>query len=95
MYLHRQGLVPVAFAVWNGGAWERNGLKRLSAWHAPRFEKTKTNRSYARELADPPPKGNAINGKRLMVEQSRAGCHAFPAIRSDLPLVPLLSSCSP
>jgi DMSO reductase family type II enzyme heme b subunit len=82
----RQGLVPFALAVWSGGAEERSGLKRLSAWHVLRFEKTKSSPSYVRELVDPLLGGNAVNGKRLMVKQGCAACHAFPG-NSERPSV--------
>lgn len=72
------GLMPVAFAIWNGEAGERNGLKRFSAWHAIRFEKTRVNATYARVLAEPRLTGDANNGKRLLTERGCSGCHAFP-----------------
>ena len=73
-----QGLVPVAFAVWNGEARERNGLKRLSAWHVLRFEKAKVGEAYARQLTGPSVAGDADKGRRLMTEKGCADCHAFP-----------------
>ncbi len=72
------GLVPVAFAVWNGEAGERNGSKRLSAWINLRFDKARVEAAYARVLVDPPLAGDVGNGKHLMTEQGCAGCHAFP-----------------
>lgn len=73
-----RGLVPVAFAVWSGEGAERDGLKRLSAWRALRFEKGKMDRAYAEQLAEPPVAGDAENGRRLMAENGCVGCHAFP-----------------
>jgi complex iron-sulfur molybdoenzyme family reductase subunit gamma len=74
----RLGLVPVAFATWNGEAAERNGLKRLSAWQVLRFEKGRDDPVYARQMSKVPVVGNAANGKRLMNEEGCAGCHSFP-----------------
>jgi len=73
-----QGLVPVAFAIWNGEARERNGMKRLSGWHALRFEQAKVDGVYAKQLAEIAIAGSAETGKRLMAEKGCAGCHAFP-----------------
>ena len=73
-----QGLVPVAFAVWSGEARERNGLKRLSAWHVLRFEKAKVGEAYAKQLAGPSVAGDADKGRHFMTEKGCADCHAFP-----------------
>jgi complex iron-sulfur molybdoenzyme family reductase subunit gamma len=73
-----QGLVPVAFAIWNGEAQERDGLKRLSAWQALRFEQAKVDEAYAKQLAEVAIAGDIESGKRLMADKGCAGCHAFP-----------------
>jgi complex iron-sulfur molybdoenzyme family reductase subunit gamma len=72
------GLVPVAFAIWNGESAERNGLKRLSSWQVLRFEKSKADARYAEQLGEVAVTGNAANGKRLMGEKGCAACHSFP-----------------
>ena len=72
------GLVPVAFATWNGESAERNGLKRLSSWQVLRFEKGKIDAMYAGQLGEVAVAGNAANGKRLMSDKGCAGCHSFP-----------------
>jgi complex iron-sulfur molybdoenzyme family reductase subunit gamma len=72
------GVVPVAFAVWNGEAAERNGLKRLSAWQWLRFEKGKGDVVYAKQVSEIAVTGNAERGKRLMSEKGCTGCHSFP-----------------
>jgi complex iron-sulfur molybdoenzyme family reductase subunit gamma len=74
----RQGLVPVALAVWNGEAAERNGLKRLSAWQWLRFEKGKVDAAAAKQASEAPVAGDPGRGKRLMSEKGCAGCHVFP-----------------
>lgn len=73
----KQGVVPVALALWNGDAQERNGKKHLSAWQALRFEKAMANEAYVRQFSAAA-SGNAENGKRLMAEKGCAGCHSFP-----------------
>lgn len=75
----RQGLAPLAVAVWNGEAAERNGLKRLSAWQVLRFEQGQVNATSAKQLSAAPVAGDAERGKRLMSEQGCIGCHSFPA----------------
>lgn len=72
------GLVPVAFATWNGEAAERNGLKRLSAWQVLRFEKGKPDAAYAKQLGEVTMASNAANGKRLMSDKGCVACHSFP-----------------
>lgn len=73
----KQGIVPVAIALWNGEAQERDGKKHLSAWQALRFEKAAANEVYAKQFADVV-RGDVEKGKRLMTEKGCAGCHAFP-----------------
>jgi complex iron-sulfur molybdoenzyme family reductase subunit gamma len=75
----RQGLVPVALAVWNGEAAERDGAKRLSAWQWLRFEKGKVDAAYAKQASEAAVTGDAERGKRLMSEKGCAGCHSYPA----------------
>jgi complex iron-sulfur molybdoenzyme family reductase subunit gamma len=74
----RRGLVPVAVAVWNGEAAERNGLKRLSAWQWLRFENGRIDAAYAKEVSEAAVAGDAARGKRLMSEKGCAGCHSYP-----------------
>jgi complex iron-sulfur molybdoenzyme family reductase subunit gamma len=75
----RQGLVPVALAVWNGEAAERDGAKRLSAWRWLRFEKGKLDAAYAKQASEAAVAGDPERGKRLMSEMGCAGCHSYPA----------------
>lgn len=73
----KQGLVPVAVAVWDGAQAERNGAKRLSAWRLLRFEKGAADEQYARQFAAAVA-GDPAAGKRLMAEKGCAACHTFP-----------------
>ena len=68
--------IPLALAVWDGGANERDGAKRLSAWHALRFEGGGDDQAE-RPVASKPV-GDPDNGKRLMITKGCAACHAFP-----------------
>ncbi len=87
----KQGLTPVALATWNGEAQERNGRKRLSAWHALRFEKGRADDAYVRRLAGSPVQGDPENGRRLMTEKGCAGCHAFPGNPAQPSIGPALT----
>lgn len=73
----KQGLVPVALAIWNGVQAERDGAKLLSAWQLLRFEKGAADEQYARQLTAPVA-GDPATGQRLMMEKGCAGCHTFP-----------------
>ncbi len=75
----RQGLVPLAVAVWNGEAAGRDGIKRLSAWQILRFEKGKAGDAYAGQSGELAVTGDAGRGMRLMSEHGCAACHSFPA----------------
>lgn len=73
----RQGLAPVAFALWDGAAAQRDGVKRLSGWLALRFDQGAADRPYARQL-QASVSGDPAAGKRLMTEKGCAACHAYP-----------------
>ncbi len=85
------GLVPVAFAAWNGEAGERNGLKRLSAWQWLRFEKGSVDAPYARQVSEIAAAGDAERGRQLMSEKGCAACHRFPGNPSQPHIGPDLS----
>lgn len=87
----KQGLVPVAVAVWNGAQAERNGAKRLSAWEVLRFEKGAADEQYARQLLSSTA-GDSAAGKRLMMEKGCAGCHAYPGNPAQPTLGPSLAN---
>ncbi len=73
------GLVPVAFAVWNGEAGQRDGDKFLSAWRFLLFERGRVDADYARSLArSPGPKGDPRLGKALMAGKGCMACHNYP-----------------
>lgn len=73
------GLVPLAFAVWNGEAGQRDGDKFLSAWHFLHFEKGKADPEYAKSLVwSPRIKGSPEAGKALMMTKGCMACHVYP-----------------
>ncbi|NIR96658.1 MAG: c-type cytochrome [Gammaproteobacteria bacterium] len=75
----RQGLVPLALAVWSGEDAERDGLKRLSAWRVLHLGGSEVDPAYVQELRDAPlPSGDPERGRRLMAEKGCVACHAFP-----------------
>ncbi len=75
----QQALVPLALAVWDGKAEQRNGKKLLSGWQILYFKKGKVDSTYVKQLtATPPVKGDSERGKRLVNEKSCTVCHAFP-----------------
>ncbi|MCZ7566105.1 MAG: ethylbenzene dehydrogenase-related protein [Burkholderiales bacterium] len=78
--------VPVAVAIWDGGAQERDGTKRLSGWHALALDPAHAARAAASRVA-----GNAANGKRLMTVKGCVACHAFPGNPARPTLGPDLS----
>jgi complex iron-sulfur molybdoenzyme family reductase subunit gamma len=72
-----RGLVPVAFALWDGARHERGGNKRLSGWKLLRSPRFPVAAAYARELAlanssDRP--ASAARGKQL-AEATCTACH--------------------
>ncbi len=89
----RAGLVPIAFAVWEGDRAERGGNKSLSGWKLLRLGPFPADPAYAAELAwgrRPGELGDVARGKQL-VNGMCAGCHvagernvARPGIAPDL-----------
>lgn len=86
----KQGLVPVAVAVWNGAQAQRNGAKQLSAWQVLRFEKGAADEPYARQLVSSVT-GDPATGKRLMAEKGCAACHVYPGNPAQPTVGPNLS----
>jgi DMSO reductase family type II enzyme heme b subunit len=73
----RAGLVPIAFAAWDGARSERGGNKALSSWKFLRLEDVPLDAPYAEELSwgfGPEPLGDVARGKQL-VEGVCVACH--------------------
>lgn len=73
-----QGLVPIAFAVWEGAASQRGGNKRLSSWQFLKLSRYPVSPAYQRQIAAAvtPAAGSAEKGRQL-VTQYCIGCHRF------------------
>ncbi|WP_299230057.1 cytochrome C, partial [Sulfurihydrogenibium sp.] len=72
------GMVPVAFAVYDGGSLNRDGNKRISSWKFIKIDKFKADPSYVKyiswgygEIGDP------ARGKELMTQNGCNGCHRY------------------
>lgn len=69
------GIIPVAFAVYDGDSLNRDGNKRISSW---KFIKIKSDPAYEKyiswgygEIGDP------VRGKELMVQNGCNACHRY------------------
>ncbi|MDP1826127.1 MAG: c-type cytochrome [Archangium sp.] len=74
------GLIPVAFAAWDGARGERAGYKRLSAWHFVRVPNKALDPKWVEQLAFgyyPGDLGNAAAGK-MLAEGVCLACHHLP-----------------
>jgi complex iron-sulfur molybdoenzyme family reductase subunit gamma len=82
-----KGLVPVAFAVWDGARQERSGNKSLSGWKVLRLARWPADPVFAAELAwgrGPEALGDPARGKQL-VHGMCTGCHAVAERRAAPP----------
>ncbi len=81
----KAGLVPVAFAIWDGNKYERDGNKSLSRWKFIRLKNYKLDKAYLDYVswggpyADWKEKGKDIgnpeHGKKLFNTVGCTGCH--------------------
>lgn len=69
------GTLPVAFAIWDGEALGRDGLKYLSTWVAVQLEGKKENQELVAELTNEPT-GDKAAGE-AQVKAMCASCHRF------------------
>lgn len=75
-----RGVVPVAFAVWDGGRQERGGYKQLTSWHVVRLPGRPVDAAHVKELAwgyGPGELGDAARGRQL-AETVCVACHHLP-----------------
>jgi complex iron-sulfur molybdoenzyme family reductase subunit gamma len=90
----RQGLVPLALAVWDGGRAERGGNKALSGWKFLRLTRFQLDPAYAAEQGwgrGAAPLGDARHGLALF-EDACTTCHrAGPQRAAAAGLAPDLS----
>lgn len=74
------GLVPIAFAVWDGARSERSGYKQLSAWHFIHMPKPALDASYVKYLSwgyHPGDLGDPAKGQAI-AETVCVACHILP-----------------
>lgn len=72
------GLVPVAFAVWDGDSLNRDGNKMISSWKFVKLEKSNPDTSYIKYISYGYGEiGNHQKGKELMIQNGCNGCHRF------------------
>lgn len=74
------GLLPIAFAVWDGARGERAGYKRLTAWHFVRLPNRPIDPAWLKELAFgyfPGDLGDPAKG-RVLAEAICVACHHLP-----------------
>ena len=73
-------LVPVAFAIWDGDKFERDGNKSLSRWKFIKLNRFNIDKDYLKYISwgYPPKKlGNPKRGKKLAIQNGCAACHRF------------------
>ncbi len=72
------GLVPVAFAVWDGDSLNRDGNKMISNWKFIKLGKSQPDPSYLKYISYGYGEiGNPKRGKELMIQNGCNGCHRF------------------
>jgi complex iron-sulfur molybdoenzyme family reductase subunit gamma len=74
------GVIPVAFAVWDGAKMGRADIKNLSSWIAVNLKGRKGDKALVKELTTKP-KGDAAAGK-VLVESQCSSCHRLNAENS-------------
>lgn len=75
-YLSLEGTFPVAFAVWDGEAKNRDGVKRLSAWVGVNIDGNKKALALLDEV-----KGDVKNGEQIVMENCSA-CHQYKEVKN-------------
>jgi len=76
----KKGLVPVAFAVWDGDKYERDGNKSLSRWKFIKLKKYPLDKEYLEYVSWGYPAtklGNPERGKKIAIQNGCAACHRF------------------
>jgi complex iron-sulfur molybdoenzyme family reductase subunit gamma len=75
-HLNLEGTFPVAFAVWDGEAKNRDGVKRLSAWVGVNVDGTKKALALLDEVS-----GDVKNGEKVVMENCSV-CHQYKAVKN-------------
>jgi len=71
-YVNLNGVIPVAFAVWNGDKMGRGGLKYLTPWIAVKLQ---SSESPLIEALHGEIEGDVANGHKIAVQSGCTGCH--------------------
>ncbi|WOE70021.1 ethylbenzene dehydrogenase-related protein [Hydrogenimonas thermophila] len=90
-YLNLKGSFPVAFAAWDGSKLNRDGLKLLSSWIPVKLVGQSGGDKLVAELTAPV-KGDAQNGKNLVMQNGCIGCHYIPGMSAPGYMAPGLAN---
>jgi len=90
-YLNLKGSFPVAFAAWDGSKLNRDGLKLLSSWIPVKLVGQSGGNKLVSELTAPV-KGDAKNGKNLVMQNGCMGCHYIPGMSAPGYMAPGLAN---
>ena len=89
------GLVPVAFAIWDGNKNERDGNKSLSSWKFIKLGDYKVDPEYLKYVSWGYPGeklGDPKRGKQIALKNGCNGCHRFDDQNTAVPgMAPNLS----
>ncbi len=91
----KAGLVPIAFAIWDGKFNERDGNKSLSRWKFIRLQDYPLDKEYLSYVAWGVPYkklGDPARGKQLTIQNGCNACHIYDDQKVAMPgLAPNLS----
>ncbi|MEZ0322999.1 MAG: ethylbenzene dehydrogenase-related protein [Hydrogenothermaceae bacterium] len=89
----KSGIIPVAFAVWDGDSLNRGGKKNISRWKFLKIEGINPDKAYISYLSWGYGNiGDPNRGKELMAQNGCNGCHNYADQNNALPdLAPNLS----
>jgi complex iron-sulfur molybdoenzyme family reductase subunit gamma len=73
------GILPVTFAVWDGSAGERNGLKGVTRWRFLKLEGKGVSTPYLKSfIVGPIPGADPTRGRQLVSDMGCISCHNLP-----------------
>ena len=84
----KAGLVPIAFAIWDGKFQERDGNKSLSRWKFIRLKDYALDKDYLSYVAWGVPYkkiGDPARGKQLTIKNGCNGCHIYDDQKVAMP----------
>ncbi len=76
------GLLPITFAVWDGAAAERNGMKGLTRWRFVVFSGENASAKQATPASTVLAGADPAKGKSLVAALGCTSCHALPGVAS-------------